>query len=312
MAKGNDGNYLQNCIEVEAAARLAQADPDGRLHIALTHGMAPFEPLENTSGSARKGLLHGALDDAAREPQPNEQVIVKAYRKSKASRQCYPNTAELLRAIIGSEKLSGGITEIDSKKHAELAKAWSNSKVDVECSSWRNQLMKDDILSCPVNLDKPWIFSMGPMSYRDIGDRDEYLCRSDLGNLKPALRKYFNSGQPGAACFFVYNIDSNSSEKQEQFWSFIDEIAKFLDARKSSFWIPHNKKETKLNLAGMLCKDEIMYFDSIPFGVKHGRGKAGISARSSPKLSRQLIIQPSSPNVSFIKKPEGFNNEFKI
>ena len=38
MAKGNDGNYLQHCIEVEAAARLAQAGPDGRRHAKLTLG----------------------------------------------------------------------------------------------------------------------------------------------------------------------------------------------------------------------------------------------------------------------------------
>ncbi len=38
MAKGNDGNYLQHCIEVEAAARLAKGDPDGRLHATLTLG----------------------------------------------------------------------------------------------------------------------------------------------------------------------------------------------------------------------------------------------------------------------------------
>lgn len=46
MAKGNDGNYLQHCIEVEAAVRLAGMDTAGRLHIALTHGMRPFEPFE--------------------------------------------------------------------------------------------------------------------------------------------------------------------------------------------------------------------------------------------------------------------------
>jgi len=46
MAKGNDGNYLQHCIEVEAAVRLAEMDAAGRLHIALTHGMRPFEPFE--------------------------------------------------------------------------------------------------------------------------------------------------------------------------------------------------------------------------------------------------------------------------
>lgn len=28
LAKGNDGNYLQHCVEVEAAVRLRQACPD--------------------------------------------------------------------------------------------------------------------------------------------------------------------------------------------------------------------------------------------------------------------------------------------
>ena len=44
MAKGNDGNYLQHSIEIESATRLAGTDPRGRLHIALTHGMSPWEP----------------------------------------------------------------------------------------------------------------------------------------------------------------------------------------------------------------------------------------------------------------------------
>ena len=43
MAKGNDGNYLQHSVEIEVAFRLARKDPDGRLHIALTHGMAPAQ-----------------------------------------------------------------------------------------------------------------------------------------------------------------------------------------------------------------------------------------------------------------------------
>ena len=67
MAKGNDGNYLQHCIEVEAAVRLAQADPSGRLHVALTHGMAPFEKLEEPN--VERNLLYGALREAAGEPK---------------------------------------------------------------------------------------------------------------------------------------------------------------------------------------------------------------------------------------------------
>ena len=39
MAKGNDGNYLQHCVEVETATRLTQLDTQQRIHIALTHGM---------------------------------------------------------------------------------------------------------------------------------------------------------------------------------------------------------------------------------------------------------------------------------
>ncbi len=125
MAKGNDGNYLQHCVEIEAAVRLSQADRRGRLHVALTHGMAPFEKLEEAK--ANKGLLHGALCEAAGEPRCNEREIVRAYRRSWASQayrpdianlfdelkseKHYPNSAELLRAIIGRDQLSDGITE---------------------------------------------------------------------------------------------------------------------------------------------------------------------------------------------------------
>ena len=218
MAKGNDGNYLQHCVEVEAAVRLRQICPDGRLHIALTHGMAPFEQIKEST--ACKRLLHGALHKAAREPQRNEQEIVKAYRASwnsqayrpnienllhelKAGKH-YPNSAELLRTVIGTNRLSGGITEVCQTKHKELAKAWSDSKVKVAHSSWRNQLLLDGALGCPENLDAPWLFSMDPMTYRETDDSDDAnLHCSDLELLAPALERYVDSGQHGIACFFV-------------------------------------------------------------------------------------------------------------
>lgn len=67
MAKGNDGNYLQHCVEVEAGLRLAQESPEGRLHIAFGHGMAPFEGFEKGLLSPCCGLVRcrikRALDD---------------------------------------------------------------------------------------------------------------------------------------------------------------------------------------------------------------------------------------------------------
>jgi len=285
MAKGNDGNYLQHCIEVEAAARLAQADPDGRLHIALTHGMAPFEPLENTSGSVQKALLYEALKDAGGKPQPNEPLIVRAYRDSEASKEHYPNTAELLRVVVGAEKLSGGITEIDSTKCTRLAEEWSRSNVEIKKSSWRSQLGKNDVLSCPLDLDKPWLFSMDPMSYKEEVEDEEYLLYSDLEKLKLVLREYFNSGQPGIACFFVYNMRNHGNTKLNQFWAFVDKLANNLKACSSSYWIIHDNRNMKLNLAVLLCTD----LKLLPWGISSGRP----SSAKIFNLSNTLRLSPA-------------------
>ena len=114
--------------------RLAQADPDSRLYVALTHGMAPFEQIGEPNGNAYR-LLYCALCEAAGEPKCNEREIVKAYRGSWMSQayrpdiaklcdelktgKRYPNSAELLRVVIGTNRLSGGITELDKAKHNE-------------------------------------------------------------------------------------------------------------------------------------------------------------------------------------------------
>lgn len=251
MAKGNDGNYLQHCIEVEVAKQLAKSDPDGRLHVALTHGMAPFEPLEESKGSTRKCLLHYALTAAARESQGEEPQIIKAYRKSGASPNRYPNTAELLRRVIGQESLSGGVTETDPAKFGKLSRAWSETKIRVANSSWREQLGTGDVLTCPDDLNSPWLFSMDPMSYKENGtEDDEYLHHSDLNLLKSSLRTYFKSGNPGVACFFVYNLGANGENQQENFCSFVEEIAEHIGVFKRFYRIPHNRR--KINIAGLL------------------------------------------------------------
>ena len=284
LAKGNDGNYLQHCVEVEAAARLAQTAPDSKLHVALTHGMEPFEQVGKPSGNA-PCLLYGALCEAASEPKCGEREIVKAYRASwrlqayrpsianlfdelKTGKR-YPNSAELLRVVIGTDRLSGGIAERDQTKHKELAAAWADSEIVVARSSWRKQLGQDGALSCPDHLDAPWLFSMDPMTYtEDSGDDDAKLHRSDLDRLAHALERYVGSGQPGIACLFVYNVGNN---QQRLFWRFMDDLAGHLTVKTYSFWVDHQRG--KLNLAGLLFSDQELALGFVPPRIKPGRGK---------------------------------------
>ena len=285
LAKGNDGNYLQHCVEVEAAVRLRQTDPGGRLHVALTHGMEPFEELEDSTRGVQKKLLYGALAEAASEPKCNERKIVKAYRASWRSQayrpdianlfdemktgKHYPNSAELLRTVIGTNRLSGGITERDKAKHSELAEAWDGSKVDVKRTSWRKQLGPNEALGCPDDLNSPWLFSMDPMTYRENGDDDANLHRSDLDLLAPALERYVRSGQPGIASLFVYGVHK---DRQPQFWAFMDKLAERLDVPTCSYWVPHLGGNR--NLVGLLFSDKELTLGFVPPRVKLGRGKA--------------------------------------
>ena len=274
MAKGNDGNYLQHCVEVEAAVRLRQACPDGRLHVALTHGMAPFEQTKNST--ACKRLLYGALREAEGEPNRDEREIVKAYRSSRASRQNYPNTAELLRAVIGPNKLSGGITEWDPANYKELAAAWTRWKVKAAHSSWRKQLLPEGALGCPERLDAPWLFSMDPMTYTENGGSDDAnLHPSDLELLAPALERYVDSGQPGIACFFVYRMMGTDKGKELQckFWKFMDTLAVRLCVQTCSYWVCH--RGGNRNLAGLLFSGIELSDGFIPPKINSGRGMQG-------------------------------------
>ena len=255
MAKGNDGNYLQHCIEVEAAVRLAQMDSKGRLHIALTHGMAPFEgfeiPFETPKPGLTRKLLKQALLEAGKPPQQKERSLVTAYRKAKTSIRKYPNSAELLRVVIGSDNLSGGITEVVRKKHKKLANVWSGSSVVPVLASWRKEVYPGGMLACPDNLQIPWLFSMDPMTYSENGREDDNrLHRCDIDTLSNVLSQYVRSGRPGIAALFVYNV---SLQVETQFWRFVDDLAKRVSAGTCSYWLTH--RWGNRNLAGLLYTD---------------------------------------------------------
>lgn len=234
------------------AIRLAKMDKERRLHIALTHGMAPFEPFDTRLEKAKPGLcrrlLKKAMNDSKKAAKSDDLAIVKAYRATKASEECYPNTAELLKAVIGTNKLSGGITEVNCEKHKKLADAWSGSFVVPERTSWRKQIHPHGRLACPDKLQTPWLFAMDPMTYIEKGYADDdKLYRSDLKRLSDVLTGYIQSGKPGVAALFVYRMSKNS---RCQFWNFMDSLAELVSAATSSYWLTHNGGNR--NLAGLL------------------------------------------------------------
>ena len=231
MAKGNDGNYLQHSIEVAAANRLV-AENSAALHIALAHGMAPFEPFERKLAEPAPGLVRrrvkAALKLAAAPPRCDEPPIVTAYRKANASEEHYPNSAELLRTLRVGERpcgLHGGISETCPDKHERLAAAWAGSSLRTAKTSWRQQVRSGGVLACPERLQTPWLFSMNPTTYREDASSsdDDNLHKQDIMLLAEALPRYVESGQPGMAALFVYNVWSG--EQQCQFWEFVDELA---------------------------------------------------------------------------------------
>ena len=253
MAKGNDGNYLQHCVEVEAGLCLARESPDGRLHVAFGHGMAPFEGFDTGISSSCRGLarcrIERALDEARGPFQQDEPSIVTAYRSAKASERHYPNSAELLRAVIGADNLAGGITETHARKHAELVDAWKGASVFPILSSWRSEAMPGGALACPEALSTPWLFTLDPMTYQDQGwADDDKLYRKDLDLLASSLTRFVHSGQMGVAALFAYAV---RPEVQPRFCDFAADLARRIGAANFSFSITHQGDNH--NMAALLC-----------------------------------------------------------
>ena len=267
MAKGNDGNYLQHSVEVGIALHLSAMSTQGALHLALTHGMAPFESCGRLpNGQTRSGLTE-ALQAAQNPPTCGESRIVAAYRAAKASLESYPNTGELLAATIGRERLSGGITEVDAQKHAKLLKAWSGSRVMPVNSSWRREVCDGGVLSCPIQLGAPWLFAADPMTFREDGCADDdKLYRADLCRVSAALRGFVASGKPGAAALFVYSV---KPDVQPQFWAFADDLAANTGMSVVSCWVTHQGGNR--NLAALLHAGMVLPAWWLPQRVHAGR-----------------------------------------
>ena len=244
-------------------------DAERRLHTALAHGMAPVESFE-VPFDKRKGdstchkLLKKKLADSKKPPQADEPAVVKAYRKTLASDRCYPNSAGLLKAVIGTDYLSGGITEKCRKKHNSLSSAWVDTYMKTACASWRKQIHPRGILACPKNLRTPWLFTMDPMTYIEKDNKDDdNLHRSGIDILSDALSRYFSSGNPGMAALFVYGVGKQHDDRQYLFWKFVkdlkgritDNLSRRFEVAASYFSLPH--RGGNRNLAGLIHSSQI-------------------------------------------------------
>lgn len=232
MAKGNDGNFLQHRVEVCLADRLAKQG-GGSLHVGLTHGMAPYEICEQPSSSVQHDKLDQSLRLAAQDARDEDPPIVRAYRACRASRDRYPNTAELLAETLGRGNLFGCITEVDHETFLGLQEAWQGSHVAVQHASWREHVIEGGGLRCPDELKMPWLFTMDPMSWRtgETADGvvdDAQLRPSDVDLLEAVLAEYVQSGQPGAAAIFVYKV---SVDLQPDFWLHMGRLAEATSMR---------------------------------------------------------------------------------
>lgn len=79
LAKGNDGNYLQHSVEVAIALQLVAGTSGRRLHIALAHGMAPYEACGALPNGQARRLLQERLEAAQKPAALGEPSIVAAY-----------------------------------------------------------------------------------------------------------------------------------------------------------------------------------------------------------------------------------------
>lgn len=201
MAKGNDGHVLQHGVECFLAQRLATMADARRLLVLLTHGMAPFEPFDPRQTGPRS-LIDAALRWAAEPRAEVEPPLITAYRAKRADRLHYPNSAELISALVGTEHVCGRIAETVDCKIEKLRSRWRGTHLEVVDRSWRGLAHR------LYAADVPWLVSMDPYSYNISRPTAEspYLHPADWSRLGRFIEKLSSNGQPGAAAVFCYGL----------------------------------------------------------------------------------------------------------
>lgn len=218
MAKGNDGNLLQHCIEVELALALSEG---GALHVVSTHGMAPFETLDGTT-SAYKLFEYWLRQSGLHYPLEGLPGVIAAYRSVGASKSRYPNSIELLRGALGASRLSGVVCEVVQAKAEVLAERlrhpdWQGTSLAVRHGSWR-PAMKSGL----PTVTSSWLMTMDPMQYKPgaVID-DESIYRDDLVLVRDTVKPLLDGPYSGALAVFSYSM---TPEVRAEFETALNEV----------------------------------------------------------------------------------------
>lgn len=227
--------------------------------------MAPYEPCERVPKGQTRRLLEDALAAAQNPRIEGESVLVDAYRRTDASRARYPNTGELLAAMVGRDCLIGAITEVNAEKHANLMDVWQNSLVKPVNASWRKAIAEGGAFRHSPK--HPWVFSMDPMTYCEDGyNDDDKLYRADRELVRNLLLQYLSSDLPGIAMLFVYAVRPND---RPLFWAFADDLADDTGMMMNAFWLTHQGGNR--NLAAVLSSGLELRTHWLPPGFTVGK-----------------------------------------
>lgn len=231
MAKGNNGNLLQHAVEAQIAHELMRAQPD-RFHVVITHSMAPTEPFEmRATGAAPNARLTAAIQQASTTAPSSAPAVMRAYRALGASAAAYPNSARILREVVGADRLCGVLAEVDAGKAAALRADWACSRVHVFEGSWRAMLAEQ--AQTPQHSGSwAWLLSMDPTTWVSDQDQDDEKLRgADLALVRPMARGLMASGAPGAVSIFCYELVSETAPRNYgAFRNAVDGLASALGA----------------------------------------------------------------------------------
>jgi hypothetical protein len=123
----------------------------------------------------------------------------------KANFDAYPNTAEVIATFVGDAGINGLLIEQDPLKFSGLADRWDDHPLEPVCASWRAVLPR---LQAPADLDRPWLFSMDPMTFvpeRDTDDDKVHPHDFNVTLVEP-VRSFLLSEQSGVFLATCYSM----------------------------------------------------------------------------------------------------------
>jgi len=199
-----------------------------------------MEPFEKWEKPGRNDRISYWLQQSKQPQAEDEPAVLRAYRLLNASDQRYPNTGEIVSALLTRTKLTGFISEVCQNKIVSLRNTWRSTDVVPLIGSWRKHL--GTFHACvPI---RPWLFTMDPMSFypdRDASEDDNRLYPFDLyASLRPLWETFFSTNQPGAASVFCFElVRGPGTNRYQLFLETTAALARNLDVQVAYFEVSY-------------------------------------------------------------------------